>query len=123
AKVNMYDEDVVDDQLDSELGEGESGEPEGGGEQNEPFLKISDRTVYKTPEDAVRGYQEKDRYISEYSRFGKPEELQKRLATLDALERMGCDPSRLSGKKQGELDDLLEDIDPKFRDDWNGLFG
>lgn len=118
----MEDEVMVDDQLDSQLEDGESGEP-GGGEQDEPFLRINDRTVYKTPEEAKRGFDEKDRYIAQYAPLGKPEELQKRLATLDALEQMGFDPSRLKGKKQGELDELLEDIDPKFRDDWNGLFG
>jgi len=122
----MDDERMVDDQVDSELEEvleQDQDQLEGEPRQDEPFLKVSDRTVYKTPDEAVRGFEEKDRYISQYSQYGKPEEVGKRLATLEALEKMGFDPSRLAGKKQGELDDLLEDIDPKYRDDWSGLFG
>src|SRR5690348_12178158 len=41
------------------------------GAQDQPFLKISDRTVYKTADDAIKGYNEAQNRISSLTGYEK----------------------------------------------------
>jgi len=112
-----------DGQFESELDDdGQGLQDDGGTQDDEPFLKVNDRTVYKDRDSALKGFEEKDRYISEYARFGKPHEIQQRLAQLEALEKMGFQPG--GAKKGDDADDILADIDnPEMRKQWEWVFG
>lgn len=112
---------IEESELDtSSADEPEVAEPEA--KDDEPFLAVSDRTRYKTREDALKGFQEKDRLIADYSRFGRPDELQKRLAQLEVLEKMGFKPGRQGAEEGDDMDDILSDVeDERQRDAYKAL--
>lgn len=72
------------DQLDVEQDAGDPGTPGAGEQENEPFLKVNERSIYRTKEDAVRAYDEAGRRIAQLSNWEK------------AAKQYGLDdPSRL----------------------------
>ncbi len=71
----MEDEQILDTPV-AEVDEVVQQEPRGDGEQTEvqdkpeePFLPVNDRTVYRTREDAVRGYNEAANRIQQLSQW------------------------------------------------------
>lgn len=66
-------EDVIDQgtpEVDVELEGGDQGTPEAP-KVEEPFLRVNDRTVYKTREEALKGYEESGKRISALSKWEK----------------------------------------------------
>jgi hypothetical protein len=98
--------------------EGESAEgsegSEGEGEPEKYFLEVNDRTRYKTPEDALKAFNEAGQTIAGYSRLGKPEEISERLQRLELLEQFA------GGKKdpRQEKSDPYEGMDDDTRKQW-----
>ena len=82
---------MPDELIDAGGGGGEGGELGGqptadAGAPTEPFLKVNERTSYKTSEDAVQGYSRLQDRVIAYSKYGEPGEIEARLRRLDAIE-------------------------------------
>ena len=58
-----------------------------------PFLKVNDRTAYKTAEDAIEGFGKASERIQEYSQHGTPQEIEDRLTELDNIKRVAAGKS------------------------------
>lgn len=71
----------LEQELEQEVVPGEeasesSSEPGAEAGQEEYFLKVNDRQVYKTQDDAVKAYNEAGQRIASYSRYGTPEQIE-----------------------------------------------
>lgn len=79
-------------------------------QDDQPFLAVNDRTVYKTPDEAKRGYQNLQERLTSYSRFGNPEEIAGRLGRLEAFERMagGGEGEKPKGPKSAWTPEQVE---------------
>lgn len=66
--------------------EGHSQDDDEGGA--EPFLKLDERTVYKTREAATEGWKNINRQLGSYRDLGKPDEIRAKLAQAEAREEL-----------------------------------
>lgn len=84
--------DTDTDDTDTDQGGDSAGGGEGGDKEPEkpaePFLAIDERTVYKDPDSAKKGWQDLNAHLGRYRKLGKPEEIERRLAKAEAREEL-----------------------------------
>ena len=126
----MADELEVLDTPGTEVDEAVQQDPQGDGEQaevqdapDEPFLPVNDRTIYKTREDAVRGYNEAANRIQQLSRWEQeakqwnlsdPTELRAVANELLQLRREKAEAAAAAGKRN--VEPKVDPADPKAKE-------
>ena len=110
-EVEVQDEPGAEDQTDP-----------GAAKSEEPFLPVNDRTIYKTREDAVRGYNEAANRIAQLSGWEKqakqygltdPRQLDAVAQELLQLRKEKADAAKAAGVKN---DSRKVSADPKARE-------
>lgn len=118
----MSDDLATQDVLDQQLNDGADDGSQGA--EDEPFLPVNDRTVYKTREDAIKGYTEAQKTItslSEYQKVAKefgisdPKTIKTLfLELLDRREKEKAAKTQTSQKPTAEGDDE-EQLTPELK--------
>jgi hypothetical protein len=126
----MADELEVLETPGTEVDEAVQQDPQGDGEQTEvqdkpeePFLPVNDRTIYKTREDAVRGYNEAANRIQQLSQWekeakqwglGDPSQLRNVANELLQLRREKAEAAAQAGKRN--VEPRVDPADPKAKE-------
>jgi hypothetical protein len=109
--LEVIDDEVIDDDP-VELPDGAKPPVEA-----EPFLKINDRTVYKTPEDAKKGFESANERLGQYRELGSPEEIRAMRAKMAELDR-------ITGRDKGtseNMDDPMHGLDDDQKAQWTAF--
>lgn len=88
----------------------------------EPFLRASENTVYKTSEAAIAGINEKDRVIGSYKQFGSPEEVAAKIARSEQFEQF---QKAVNGNGKTTKPGAFDDLDPQRKQqftDFDGVY-